>query len=320
MACYCSIVIPTRNRPDHLCRTLTSLAIQKYDQRDYEVIIIDNGSTDETRAVCQDFLNRFKNFIYFYEKKPGLHVCRNAGLKKSEGQILVYADDDIQASQYWLEAIAAAFKDKDAMLVGGKCLPRFENQPPRWLMDMWQKRKADGQILPFLSLLDLGDSIKVISPYYVFGCNFSIRRQVLLEAGGFHPDAMPPDLIRYRGDGETHVSKFISIKGYKTVYHPQASVYHYVSNERMTEQYLFSRFYAQGISDSYTHIRNSGLRFHRAVLALRAFKHLPLFCFNRLQARAYKAYISGYRFHQKEVRRDPELREWVNRENYLELR
>ena len=318
MACYFSIVIPTRNRQGHLSRALTSLSTQKYDQRDFEVIIMDNGSTDETITVCQDFLSRFKNFSYFYEKTPGLHVCRNAGLMKSEGQILVYADDDIQASQYWLEAIAAAFKDKNVMLVGGKCLPRFENQPPIWLMDMWQQQKTDGQILPFLSLLDLGDSIKVISPYYVFGCNFSIRRQVLLEAGGFHPDAMPSDLIRYRGDGETHVSKFISQKGYKTLYHPQASVYHHVPNERMTEQYLFDRFYAQGISDSYTHIRNGGLRYHWTTLALKAIKRLPLFRTNRLQAKAYKAYISGYRFHQREVRRDPELNEWVHRQNYLD--
>jgi GT2 family glycosyltransferase len=239
-------------------------------------------------------------------------------LRAAKGDILVFADDDIRALPTWLEGIAEAFENKNVMLVGGKCLPLFNGQPPLWLDQLWQKQNSAGRILPVLSLLDLGDSIKEISPNYVFGCNFSIRRHILLEAGGFHPDAMPPELIRYRGDGETHVSQFVRKKGYQALYHPKASVYHSVSNDRMTEHYFCKRSYAQGISDSYTQLRNGGFKYHWMTLALKSIKHLPAFYSDRRGAQVFSAYIKGYYFHRREVRKDPELKEWVHRKKYLE--
>ena len=297
---------------------LKSIKAQKLAAEKYEVIVVDNCSSDGTAKVCASYEGQIKNLDYVLENQPGLHKGRHAGLKKAKGDILIFADDDIKAFPSWLGAISEAFEDKDVMLAGGKCLPLFEIQPPPWLEDLWQRQNSDRQILPFLSLLDLGNSIKEISPYYVFGCNFSIRRHILLQAGGFHPDAMPWDLIRYRGDGETHISQFISSKRYKTIYHPKASVYHRVSKDRMTKDYFSHRYYIQGISDSFTQLRNGGFRYHWTALALRTIKRLPLFCINRLHARAYKAYLEGYCYHRREVRRSPELNKWVHRENYLE--
>ncbi len=315
---FLSVIIPTKDRAAALHDLLMSIKDQNLASDRYEVIIVDNGSDDNTRAVWKSFRKQIKNLNYVFENQPGLHNGRHAGLRTAIGDILVFADDDTRVFPTWLEAIAEAFERREVMLVGGKCLPLFESRPPPWLIHLWQKKNPDGQILSYLSLLDLGDSIKKIRPYHVFGCNFSIRKHVLLEAGGFHPDAMPPDLIRYRGDGETYVSQFISRKGYLTLYHPQASVYHKVSNERMTEKYFRNRFYVQGISDSYTQIRNGGLKYHWITLVLKTIKRLPMFCTNRLYARAFKAYIKGYIFHQREVRKDTELYEWVKRNTYLE--
>ena len=89
--------------------------------------------------------------------------------------------------------------------------------------------------------MDFGDKIKEINPSYVFGCNFSIRKNILLEAGGFHPDGMPQEIIKYRGDGESYVSKYIEKNGYKTIYNPKASVYHLASTDRMTKKYFAKR-------------------------------------------------------------------------------
>ena len=179
------------------------------------------------------------------------------GLKFANSDILVYADDDIEAFPTWLEGIAEAFEDKDVVLVGGKNLPKFESEPPDWISKMWEKDENGNRMLGYLSILDLGDEIKTINPFHVFGCNFAVRKQTLLDAGGFHPDAFPQELIRFRGDGESHVSSFIKSKGYKAVYNPKASVYHCVPNSRMTVEYFCRRAYNQGISDSYTAIRRS---------------------------------------------------------------
>jgi hypothetical protein len=106
-----------------------------------------------------------------------------------------------------------------------------------------------------LSILDFGETVKEIPPEYRWGCNFSVRKRIVLEAGGFHPDGFPQEMIQYRGDGETAVSKYIHGKGYKAIYNPKASVYHFVPQNRMTQDYFCKRAFNQGISDSFAEMR-----------------------------------------------------------------
>jgi hypothetical protein len=155
-----------------------------------------------------------------------------------------------------LEAISKTFEDPNVVLVGGKNLPDYETEPPIWTETLWNYTPW-GKSLGYYSVLDFGDEIKEISPNYVWGCNFSIRKNILMDFGGFHPDSMPRNLIRYRGDGESAVSRLIEAKKLKTIYHPDASVYHWVSSKRMTKDYLYHRAFLQGISDSFLKIRDN---------------------------------------------------------------
>jgi len=314
---FFSVIIPTRNRAGYLANALQSLTRQTYSLEQFEVIVVDNGSTDNTREICSYFANRIPQLRYLYEESPGLHAARHRGMKTSKSEILVYGDDDIEAFPTWLEGIAEAFGDERIVLAGGKNLPKFERQPPAWILRMWGKDRRLNRILPYLSLLDLGDEVKGVSPYYVFGCNFSIRKSVLLEAGGFHPDAMPRDSIRYRGDGETHVARFIVEKGYQALYHPKASVHHLVPAERLSESHFLERAFTQGISDSYTAIRRKK---NTSIWRLRYFKSLGrlilvLKVFRQVRLRA--GYLKGFCYHQDEVTRDPGLYDWVTRETYI---
>ena len=258
---FASVIIPTRNRSVLLEKVLRSLLGQSLSTTEFEVIIVDNGSTDNTKDVVEAFIPLLPNLRCVYEPYPGLHAGRHRGFQEAQGDILVYADDDIEAFPTWLETIKACFKEDiaqgDVAIVGGKNLPNFEAPPPDWLLSMWRPNATGDQILGYLSILDLGDEPKSISPYFIFGCNFAIRRSVLESAGGFHPDGMPQELIRYRGDGESYVSQYVQVNGYKALYHPEASVYHWVSANRMTIEYFCRRAYNQGISDSYTQLRKA---------------------------------------------------------------
>jgi glycosyltransferase involved in cell wall biosynthesis len=318
---YLSIIIPTRNRAKLLDKALNSILSQTYPQHDFEVIVVDNGSTDETRDICSSYEHKFSHYHYIYEKKPGLHVGRHAGLKAAQGKILVYADDDIRAFPTWLEGIAEAFKNPEVALVGGKNLPDFEIEPPDWVKRLWTKHNGCRSI-PMFSVLDFGDEIQEISPLYVWGCNFSIIKSVLQEIRGFHPDGMPKDRLQYRGDGETAVSLAIQRLGYKTIYNPKASVYHRVSANRMTLSYIRNRAFAQGISDSYTKIRGKGtvsnidyvqmLRFLKQKIK-RMIKGK-----NEISQSYEEGFRAGYHFHQNAVKNDPELLKWVLKEHYLD--
>ena len=350
MAIDLSVIITTRNRASLLRKALFSITKQSFPSDQFEVIVVDNGSTDETVEVCEDYKPKLPGFQRVYDERPGLHVGRHLGLKHAKGEILVYADDDIEAFPTWLEGIAESFQDPEVALVGGKILPKYETEPPDWIEKLWNNNEC-GRMLGWYSLLDFGEEVKEISPLLVWGCNFSIRKNVLIEAGGFHPDSMPEELIKYRGDGETHVSRKFQAMGYKAIYNPKASVYHRVPTSRMTLEYLKKRNYNQGISDSFTDIRNNYNRtennykktnsnsFYQRIKKksskeiLSAIKRRLKFVIHRsieiiprfkqdnndyIREEMKKAYQEGYKYHQNEVKNDPELLKWVLKDNYFE--
>jgi glucosyl-dolichyl phosphate glucuronosyltransferase len=308
-----SVVVPTRNRANILFKALESIVNQTLRQERFEVIVVDNGSTDSTKKIVDSFTGKIENLVYIYDDNPGLHIGRHRGLLAAKSNLLTYCDDDIEAFTTWLEGVLESFKDDNVVLVGGKNLPNFESPAPRWITEMWNKDPYE-KVIASLSVLDLGNEIKEISPYYVFGCNFSIRKSTLYEAGGFHPDGMPQDLLRYRGDGESHVSKYILEKGYRVVYNPKASVYHLCSLDRMTKEYFERRAYNQAVSDSYSSIREG-----RKGLLL---KNRIRFIINNFilmkSSERERSYLSGLTFHQNEVKNDKNLQKWIERESYIE--
>jgi glucosyl-dolichyl phosphate glucuronosyltransferase len=191
-----SVIIPTRNRSELLFKCLASLVNQSINRSIYEVIVVDNGLTDNTKAAVEEFSSKL-NLLYCYEAEPGLHIGRHAGLRESKSEILSYIDDDVEVYPTWLESIIDAFVDVDVVMVGGNNIPMFVQSPPVWLKKMWDTQNRDKhQLIPALSVLKKAEVHKhYFSPYSVWGCNFSIRKSTLLEASGFHPDGMPKELI-----------------------------------------------------------------------------------------------------------------------------
>lgn len=325
-----SVIIPTRNRSELLAQALESLTRQTLPLAEFEVVVVDNGSTDRTAEVVEGFRNDLPLLRYVHEARPGLHAGRHSGMNAARGDILTFADDDIEALPSWAASIVKAFADPSVALVGGNNLPLFVEPPPRWLRALWRRRTAEGgRAVPPLSILELPGGARPFSPMRVWGCNFSVRREVLLAAGGFHPDGMPPELIRFRGDGETHVSRYVVGARLKCLFVPGASVYHKVTPERMTFAYFRQRGYNQGISDSYAALRGS-LRnkpARRGILrraagwaSQRLIEPLPLPAATARRAlrELYEGQLEGRAFHQRAYREDAELREWVHRPNYFE--
>jgi glucosyl-dolichyl phosphate glucuronosyltransferase len=327
-----SVIIPTRNRALLLKDALESILKQTLSLDDFEILIVDNGSTDQTSKVAREFNAKFGKIRYFFATEPGLHVGRHIGAQEAKGEILAYVDDDIIAASGWVKAIKDAFNDPKIALVGGKILPKWEGEVPDWI-NLFTSETEYGWTIGYLSLLDFGDVRNEIPAYYVYGCNFSIRKSVLFECGGFHPDSMPQELIRYRGDGETALSLAIIKKGYKSVYEPRACVYHIVPPERLTVDYFCRRAFNQGISDSYTEIRQkhgfnnllvgNSRQSHYVVKSLKKLPQLFSYWKNKMASEQHyvekkvsKAYKEGKSYHKRQVAKDPKLLEYVLKERY----
>jgi glycosyltransferase involved in cell wall biosynthesis len=328
-----SVIVPTRDRAGLLARCLDSLVAQTLPADQFEVVVVDNGSTDDTRSVAKSYGDKLR-LQYLYAAEPGLHVGRHAGMQSASSPILVFCDDDIEAVPTWLEAVAHAFETEGIALVGGNCYPRFEVQPPAWLERWWSEEGVSGRALGYLSILDFGEGRFSIDPCHVWGCNFAIRRDLLVAIGGFHPDGMPADRLPYRGDGESYVAAAIHAKGGQVWFDSRASVRHFVPRGRMTPGYFEQRAFAQGISESYRMIRRRGglrvplrerlsitmrARLSRAWYRLRSLvaadaaeRELA-----RVRSRAAAAFVRGIQFHRQRVRADQALLQWVLKENYL---
>src|SRR5262245_13770179 len=134
-----SIIIPTRNRAAALLQTMTSIATVVASRDPAEIIVVDNGSIDDTGGVCREIKDRFPkhHWRYFYDETPGLLTGRHLGAKEAKGEILAFLDDDVLLAPSWLEALRDAFGDPEVMLTGGPSWPHYEVEPPSWLAGMW---------------------------------------------------------------------------------------------------------------------------------------------------------------------------------------
>ncbi len=335
-----SVIVPTRNHARLVADLLDSLAAQVTVPFRWEAIVIDNGSTDQTAELAKGKISLLPIEIrYIYEPKPGLHNGRHRGAREARGRYLAYLDDDVLLTPAWVHGLEKLTSGQ-AEAVVGRILPRWETRPPAWLKTLTREPG-------YLSLLDMGPRGFYIDPKFVYGDNFFILKQVVFELAGFHPDSMPADQLRYRGDGEYGLMLKFKQAGLRAWYEPAATAYHRIPRARMTLDNLCKRSYAQGISDSFSNIRAKQydptyLEDHNSIypeatrrtlrsymgrikelpprrilanVAHRMMRLVPLSQAN-VKKRLSQAAVAGYRYHQAEVRKDPELLKWVLQEDY----
>ena len=143
-----SAVICTHNREKYLKQAIESLINQSLSNDLYEILIIDNASTDNTKNVISNYFSHISNIRYIYEPKIGLSHARNCAWYNSSSQYICYLDDDAIANPNWLESFINIFNDYSPKpaVVGGKVTPLWEAEKPKWLSDQLAYTK--------LSLLD----------------------------------------------------------------------------------------------------------------------------------------------------------------------
>ena len=240
---YVSVIVPTHNRSKYLRNAIISLQEQNFPKADYEIIVVDNNSTDDTPEVVEECNRKGKKeVIYVKEPEIGLHNARHAGAKGAKGVILAYVDDDVICDPNWLSELVKPYADPEVGCVGGKILPKWEAEPPEWVkcFPPW-----------YLSLTDQGEKIKESQD--IIGCNFSIRKSLLFEVGGFNPDAFgDKKLIWYRGDGENGLLRKVYNANRKIIYTPSAIVWHVIIKNRLTLDYFKKRAFMEGISASFS--------------------------------------------------------------------
>ncbi|MFO0679926.1 MAG: glycosyltransferase family 2 protein [Polyangiaceae bacterium] len=171
-----TVVICTRNRAAELEAALVGALDETRCADDARVLVVDNGSTDATRAVVLGY----PDVRLLSEPRVGLSHARNLALREAPPGILVYLDDDAVPRKGWLEAICAPFAaDPKVAAVGGRVLPSWRVDPPAWT--------NSDLIRSVFSLLEHEDSfaLNARTDAWLVGANFAVRTDALAAVGGF---------------------------------------------------------------------------------------------------------------------------------------
>lgn len=238
-----SVIICTYNRSSILKKTLQSFFKMEWDPAtSYELLVVDNNSTDDTKQAIQSFFNDYRNIIkYVYEGKIGLSLARNTGIIQSQGKIIAFADDDVDFDKRWGQEILNAFNNyPEASCLGGKSNPLFAEGEPDW---------ANKEIYVFYGDTAFGEIAKNIEfPKYPFGLNMAFRKEVFTRVGMFSPKLGRYGNSLLSGE-EAELFYRISKNNLKTLYSPSVMVRHRIPAERTKTAWILSRYYWQGVSD-----------------------------------------------------------------------
>jgi glucosyl-dolichyl phosphate glucuronosyltransferase len=240
-----SVVICTRNRCASLKKALLSLADQSFTPGlNWEIVVIDNDSVDQTRGVVEEFVGYSKlPTRCVLEKEPGLSNARNRGIRESQGNIIAFIDDDVMVSPDWLAAVKAAFDSYECACVGGKIMLHASVELPAW----WDERCRGA-----LSLFDVGNSV-IISDMNSWaeigwGANISFRRWAFERYGLFRTDLGKRPDTPSLGE-ETEFVDRLRRNGERVIHYPWAVVYHSPHLDRFSRQYLRRWYYHVGETD-----------------------------------------------------------------------
>ena len=224
--CAVSVVISTFNRSGLLAPALERLLAQRDSTPAYEVVVVDNNSTDNTRAVVEDVIRRAAGRLqYVFEPRQGLSYARNTGVAATRADIVAFTDDDVRVGDDWVQVLKGTFDAyPDVDCLGGRTLPVWPATPPRWLTRLhW--------VGP-LALQDYGDEPFVVDARRVLclaGANFACRKSVFARIGGFSPE--------FPRSEDTEFMLRLWLSGGRALYVPKMTAYAAVQSERLKKGY-----------------------------------------------------------------------------------
>lgn len=262
---HISAVICTHNRACYLRKALNSLLQQTLPPAQFEIVVVDNRSSDKTQEVVLEEFSDCTNLRYVYEPLLGLSQARNTGWQRALGEYVAYLDDDAIASPEWLEKILVSFEHIHPRpgVVCGKVEPIWENPRPLWVSD---------RLVGYFSVIDYSDKPIFLEDKYFCGANMAFPTEVLKESGGFNINLgrKGKNLL---SNEELLLRKELQQLSYSIYYHPKVCVKHHVPPDRIAKRWLLTRAYWQGISNAALLLYLDPLSFsQKAVLISRSLK------------------------------------------------
>ncbi|MBY0276531.1 glycosyltransferase [Candidatus Binatia bacterium] len=244
-----SVIVCTHDRCAMLARLLGALIRQRAPRElRWEIVVVDNGSHDATRAVVARIAASAPVPIrYVFEPRVGLCVARNRGVRESAAPLLAFTDDDVVPEPDWLAELLAAVDAVPCEVVGGRIDVASPAPLPAWL---------EGDLLGCVGRLDLGDEPVAFDgrQTYPFGANMLFRREPLQRASGFDEHVGRVGSGRrwwqvVKGEEQLLVTRILGAGG-RAMYAPRARVAHCIEHDHLGRGHFRRLYFAAGYRET----------------------------------------------------------------------
>jgi glucosyl-dolichyl phosphate glucuronosyltransferase len=229
-----TVILCTYNRCRDLARALDSiLASELPDSVQWEVLVVDNNSSDQTRETIEGFCRRYPGRLrYLFERQPGKSYALNAGIRQASGDVLAFADDDARVGTTWLWNLTQCLSNGDWAGAGGRIILQWPPSLPPWLSTEGPHSR---HCFPGF---DHGQEARMLNAP-PFGANMAFRREVFDRYGVFRTDLGPSACVEVPPHSEdTEFGRRVIAGGERLRYEPSAVVYHPVTEERINKEYF----------------------------------------------------------------------------------
>lgn len=285
-----SIIIPTYNRANIVLLTIDSLLHQDFPREDFEIIIVDNNSTDNTEELIQNIITKNQgqaNIRYAKELRQGDVYARNSGASIASGEYLYFTDDDALFDTSMLLEMANILDNfPQVAMVGSRITIKWDAQPPKWI-------KNYEYLLGAISCCDCGFIIKSQGMCIPNG-SLAIRKNVFFEVGGNNPGQIGEWLV---GNAEVGLFHKIRDKGYLIAFSDDTTMWHMQKRAiNGTMKDILRRIENIAISDAYGDVIEKGLVQKRETMSY-LFKSILSILF--LRRTKFKKYYFAYRANKK---------------------
>ncbi len=233
-----SVIICTYNRAALLADALQSVCEQRLDQARYEVIVVDNNSTDHTPAVVDAFAQHYPQIRYCREPQQGISSARNRGWREAKGEYVAYIDDDCKAPPEWLQVAQTIIQQQKPLEFGGPALAYCNTTKPVWWRDTYDAYYS----------LDRDRPVGYLpAEREIYGCNLFLQRAILTQMGGFNPAlGVNGDKLAYGEETELHARLCALLPEHRAYFDPKLYVYHLLRPEKLSPWWHLHSFFMHG--------------------------------------------------------------------------
>jgi glucosyl-dolichyl phosphate glucuronosyltransferase len=240
-----SAIICTFNRSESLAKTLNSLAASVVPETcEWEVLVVDNNSSDSTREVAESFCHKYpSHFRYIFEARQGKSCSLNTGIREARGDVLAFTDDDVTVDPAWLYNLTMHLGNGDWAGAAGRILPEERIAMPRWVPR--NQEYALAPLVIFDPRLEAGPL--QMTP---FGANMAFQKRMFAQYGGFRTD-LGPGLARSdpQKSEDSEFGHRLLKAGERLRYEPLAVIYHSVPPSRVSKRYFLNWWFDKSRAD-----------------------------------------------------------------------